>query len=358
MKMFLRAVGAALTLVVIALVWLSWPTYTPPITDANGVALPNSISEEERLTINGLEQWTLTRGADRDAPILLVLHGGPGAGEFAWFRAYDSALEDHFVVVHWDQRGAGKSFDSATPPETMNLEQYILDIDALIDHLRSKFGRERIAVLGHSWGSLLGTIYVSRHPEKVSAYIGTGQISDMRRNEEVSYGFALAEARRLDNNDAIADLEAIGAPPYGVDETIVQRGWLDVFGGGLTHEPRSMASLAWTAMSVPEFNLLDLIALARSALFSMDHLWTEISDVNLDETYLEFDVPVFFILGRYDQQTPSSLAEPYFNRLQAPDKELFYFEHSAHAPPWEEPDRFVDVMAMEIKPRLMPDNQP
>jgi len=355
MNWFIKALGIFVLIIGSIFGWLSWPTHTPAITNLEGSPLPNSIAEEERLDINGLEQWTLTRARDREAPILLILHGGPGAGEFAWFRAYNSALENDFVVVHWDQRGAGKSFDSDTPADTMNLEQYLSDIDVLVDHLRTKFARERIAVLGHSWGSLLGTIYVSRHPDKISAYIGTGQLSDMRANETSSYDFTLAQAQRLNNQDALADMEEIGRPPYGVSETIVQRGWLDEFGGGLTHENRSKFTLVLDALAVPEFNLLDLIALVRSALFSMDHLWAEIGDINLDKTYVNFDVPVFFLLGRHDNQTPTALSERYFEIISAPDKDLFYFEHSAHSPPWEEPALFADIMGSIIKPRLLPD---
>ncbi len=356
MKFAIRLLGIIALGLVLALGWLSWPTSTPAISDARGGAVPNSIAEEEWIEVNGLRQWTLTRGRDKDAPILLVLHGGPGAGEFAFFRAYNSNLEDAFIVVHWDQRGAGKSFDpDATPAETMNVPQFISDIDVVVDHLREKFGRDRITILGHSWGSLLGTMYVAAHPEKISGYIGTGQISDMANNEAYSYAFALSEAERRVNEEAIEELNSIGAPPYGVAETLVQRGWLTEFGGGLTHDGRSQATLAWTALSVPEFNLLDLIALVRSALFSMDHMWDQIGHLNLDQTHLSFDVPVFFILGRYDHQTPSELAELYFDRLTAPDKKLFYFENSAHAPPWEEPERFFDVMANDIKPRLLTD---
>lgn len=355
MKIIVRSLGAIALALGVSLIWLLWPTSTPTIVDANGDPVSDGIAEEEWVDVNGLPQWTLTRGREQGNPVLLVLHGGPGAGEFAWFRAYNSNLEDEFVVVHWDQRGAGKSFDPDTPAETMNLPQIIADIDVVVDHLRTKFGRGRIAILGHSWGSLLGTTYVAAHPDKVSGYIGTGQISDMAANETYSYAFALAEARRLGNDTAIAQLTDIGAPPYGVDETLIQREWLTEFGGGLTRDGRSQLNLAWTALSVPEFNLLDLINLVRSALFSMGHLWDQIGNINLDQTYLSFEVPVFFALGRYDHQTPSELAEAYFNRLSAPDKELFYFENSAHAPPWEEPDRFFDVMVNDIKPRLLPD---
>ncbi|MBO6541996.1 MAG: alpha/beta hydrolase [Alphaproteobacteria bacterium] len=337
--------------------WLSLPTKAPPITGTSGAILANSIAEEERVMINGLSQWTLTRGHNRDAPILLVLHGGPGAGEFAWFRAYNSELERTFVVVHWDQRGAGKSFDPATPANTMTFENIVQDVDAMVDHLRTKFGRERIAILAHSWGTLLGTTYIARHPEKISGYIGAGQIADMRANEAASYDFTLSEAHRLSNKAAIDALTGIGRPPYGVEATLVQRKWLTHFGGGITHDGRSVAQLAWTALSVPEFNLLDLIALARSALFSMDHLWSEIGSLNLDQTYTRFEVPVFFLLGRFDHQTPSSLAAAYFEVLQAPDKALIYFEASAHSPPWEEPARFAEIMTRTVKPRLLPDGE-
>lgn len=356
MKIIVRTLGALVLLLAVLLGWLSLPTSTPPFLNADGAPIAGSIAEEEWIEVNGLSQWTLTRGRNRDNPILLVLHGGPGAGEFAWFRAYNSNLENEFVVVHWDQRGAGKSFDAAaTPPESMNLPQFIADIDVVVDHLREKFGRERIALLGHSWGSLLGTMYSAAYPDKVSAYIGTGQIADMTDNERVSYEFALAEATRLQHDKAMEELAQIGPPPYSVEATLIQRGWLTEFGGGLTHDRRSQASLAWDALSTPEFNLFDLIALVRSALFSLDHLWEGLSSANLDQTLLTFDVPVFFLLGRHDYQTPSVLAEPYFNRLTAPDKQLFYFENSAHSPPWEEPDRFFDVMVTDIKPRLLAD---
>lgn len=355
MKIVLRSLGILILGFILALGWFSWPTSTPAIVDVQGSVVPGSIAEEEWIDVNGLSQWTLTRGHDSDAPILLVLHGGPGVSEFALFRAFNSDLESGFVVVHWDQRGAGKSFDSAMPPETVNVPQFVADMDVVVDHLREKFGRDRIAILGHSWGSILGTLYSAAHPEKVSGYIGTGQISDMTANEERSYAFALKEAKRLNNEEAIADLEGIGAPPYGFYETSIQREWLTAFGGGVTRDGRSTASLIWSALSAPEFNLLDLLSLVRGGLFSLDILWDQISTLNLDQTHLSFDVPVFFILGRYDYQTPSELAEPYFNRLSAPDKELFYFENSAHSPPWEEPEKFFDVMAHGIKPRLLPD---
>ncbi len=352
----LKVISSIVAVVLVASgTWLLWPTHTPAFVDQQGQVLPHSIAEVERVDINGLSQWTLTRARDLSNPVLLVLHGGPGASEFALFRAYNSALEDHFVVVHWEQRGTGKSFDPDTPVHSMNPEQFIADLDQLVDHLRAKFGRERIALLGHSWGSIMGTIYSARYPQKLSGYIGTGQIADMRANEQVSYEFALAQARQRSHEEAIAELEEIGPPPYSAEKTLQQRHWLNEFGGGVMHKDFSMPKLIWTSLSGPEVNLFDLVSYLRGATFTLEHMWDDVLAINLDQTYLTFEVPVFFMLGRHDFQTPAPLAQAYFERLQAPDKALFYFEQSAHSPPWEEPDLFLEVMVETIKPRLLPD---
>ena len=165
-KLVLKFTAVLFTALLVLGIWQSLPTSTPPFLDADGEPLAGSIAEEEWIEVNGLQQWTLILGRDRNDPLLLVLHGGPGAGEFAWFRAFNSRLEDEFVVVHWDQRGAGKSFDpDLTPPESMIFPQFVADVDVVVDHLREKFQRDRVAILGHSWGSLLGTAYVSANPD-------------------------------------------------------------------------------------------------------------------------------------------------------------------------------------------------
>ena len=348
-------VGVMLVVFIGAAVWLTLPTKTPAFVDNQGHLLPQSIATQEWIDINGLPQWTLMRGRDRNKPILLVLHGGPGISEFALFRAYNSNLENHFVVVHWDQRGTGMSFAPDTPVESINPEQYIADLDQLVNYLHAKFDRDRIALLGHSWGSILGIIYASRYPEKLSAYIGTGQVSDMRANEQISYQYTLAQAYERGNKKAITELEEIGPPPYSTDKTSQQRNWLNKFGGGVIHKNYSKSRLIRAALSMPETNIFYLISVLRGAAFTHKHMWDAVLAINLDKTYLRFEVPVFFLLGRHDYQTPAKLAETYFQRLQAPVKDLVYFEKSAHSPPWEEPERFRQVITKTIRPQLLPD---
>jgi proline iminopeptidase len=127
-------------------------------------------AEEGHLEVNGTRQWLLLRGRDARASALLLLHGGPGSSETVLFRRFlGEALEGRLVVAYWDQRGAGRSYDPAIPPDSMTVEQFLADLDAVVDHLRRHLGRDRIALLGHSWGSALGALYAARHPEKLRA---------------------------------------------------------------------------------------------------------------------------------------------------------------------------------------------
>jgi pimeloyl-ACP methyl ester carboxylesterase len=136
---------------------------------------------------------------DKSQPALILLHGGPGASEAALFRHYNAELERHFLVIYWEQRGAGQSYDSDIPPESMTIAQFVRDLDEVVELVRRRFQKRRVILLGHSWGTVLGTIYSYEHPEKVAVYVGVAQISDKRREDAISCQFALASAQRRRN---------------------------------------------------------------------------------------------------------------------------------------------------------------
>jgi pimeloyl-ACP methyl ester carboxylesterase len=169
---------------------------------------------------------------------LILLHGGPGLSETGLFRYYNAPLEKSFRVVYWDQRGAGKSFDSAIPRSSMTVEQFISDLDELVDVVCARVGATKVALFGHSWGSALGVLYAARFPEKVAAYIGSGQIGDAAAGESASYAFALAEAERRGKRRLLEKLRAIGPPPYGAREVVTQRATLARLEGGM--RPRAL----------------------------------------------------------------------------------------------------------------------
>src|SRR5262244_1103078 len=115
-----------------------------------------SIKRSENLTLGGAKMYLLMRGADRSAPVLFWLHGGPGGAVRPLFRYFNSELEKHFVVVYWDQRGAGRSFDPKADPHHLTIAQHVADLDAVVDHLRQSLGRGKVILIGHSWGTALG----------------------------------------------------------------------------------------------------------------------------------------------------------------------------------------------------------
>src|SRR6266536_1987969 len=183
---------------------------TPPISGSNGEVAPGSIAEVAYLHLGGLAQWVMIRGESLDNPLLILLHGGPGWSETHFFRRFNSQLEKAFTVVYWDQRGSGKSFDSKIPKSSMTVEQFIADLDELVDTVCARVGKPKVAIFGHSWGSVLGPLYAARFPEKVAVYVGSGQIGDWAASELASYEWALGEAQRLDNRKALKELCAIG----------------------------------------------------------------------------------------------------------------------------------------------------
>jgi pimeloyl-ACP methyl ester carboxylesterase len=335
---------------VFLLLFLAACVHTEPFRDAKGRIIPGSIAVMETVPIGGILQSVWLRGTARSNPPLILLHGGPGASEPALFRHFNSELEQHFLVVYWEQRGTGRSYYADIPPQSMTIDQFVRDLDELVDWVRQRFGKDKVFLLGHSWGTVPGTIYAYRHPEKVAAYVGVAQIADVPEARRLSWEFAISEAKKRGNTGAISDLEAIGPPPYSsVDELLATGKWIERF-GGVFHVGLSTGKLIWAALGTDEANLVDLVKFGQGNRFSLVHLEDEISRLSLRANYRSFRVPVFFLLGRYDMNTPAVLAEQYFDTIEAPCKHLIWFEKSAHNPPYEQPDEFNKVITENVLP--------
>lgn len=334
----------------VAVLSLSGCIHTASFLDNQGRIVPGSIAARETVSIGDIPQQVWFRGIETHNPALLILHGGPGISEAALFRSFNSKLEQHFLVVNWDQRGTGRSFHTDIPPESMTIVQLLQDLDEVVELIRERFHKKNVVLLGDSWGTALGTLYALQHPEKVAAYVGIGQVADMPRGELVSYDYALMQARMKANARAIKELRAIGPPPHDVDEMLISRRWVEQFGGAF-HHTLSTGKLVWAALNTDEANLFDLILFGRGNRFSLEYLWPEFSQLDLT-TNTQFRMPVFFFLGRHDWQVPAILAASYFETIEAPYKRVIWFEHSAHHPPFEETENFNRIMIEEVLPMV------
>ena len=223
---------------------------TPAFRGQDGEVVPGSIAEVTYRRLGGLGQWVMIRGTSVANPPLILLHGGPGWGETALFRHFNAPLETCFTAVYWDQRGAGKSYYPTICPSSMTVEQFIGDLNELIDAVCERLGKRIVAIFGHSWGSVLGVLYAARFPQKVAAYVGSGQIGDWPAAERASYEFVLAEAQRL------GKLRAIGSPPYGADAVFTERTWSLRLSGGM--RPRALWKVGRAVLGGQESWVIEL----------------------------------------------------------------------------------------------------
>jgi pimeloyl-ACP methyl ester carboxylesterase len=297
-----------------------------------GLPGPRSVASLEKIRLGGVEQWVLIRGRDRDKPVLLFLHGGPGMPAMFLAHAFQRELERDFVVVHWDRRGAGKSFDAASDRTGLSVSRTLEDTYELTRLLRTRFGRDRIYLAGHSWGSYLGLLAVRGHPEYYLAFVGIGQMAgDRRQVDALRREFLFRAAAETGDPKLRARL---AAPPVEVTEDDLFR-----YGGEL-YASRSFLPILMTGLRAPEYTLRDVANVKKGSDLVGREMMYDIEPRPLEGEISSLDAPVFFLLGRHDFNTPSQLAAECLDRLSAPLKGVVWFEKSAHFPFFEEPERF------------------
>jgi pimeloyl-ACP methyl ester carboxylesterase len=306
----------------------------------------DGIAELFTIELGSYEQWVMIRGENRNNPILLFLHGGPGTANIGVAADTQRSLEQSFVVVNWDQLGAGLSYDKRIPQKALTISKMIDYTHELIQYLLRRFGHKKIYLVGHSWGSLLGILVAQKHPEIIEKYIGVSQIVDGKLNERYAYEYCLKCAVETKNKKAIAQLNQIGKPPYSdwMRGLQVRSNWSNKFGAAVKNGSLAKIYMQKILIST-EYRFSDMFKFMSGFTLSLKNIWPEIMEVSLYEKVDNLKVPAYFFLGRNDQQAPSTLAEMYIKDLKADPKEIVWFEKSAHLCNIEEEEKF----ALEMK---------
>jgi pimeloyl-ACP methyl ester carboxylesterase len=334
--------------------WIKSPGKAIPITGLNGEVVPGSISTIEKVMLGGQGQYLIIRGKDSTKPVMLFLHGGPGSPEFAFMNKTNRSIEKDFVMVYWEQRGAGKSYSKDIPPESMNLKQFISDTRELSQLLAKRFKKDKIYLMGHSWGSFLGILTANLYPDLFYAYCGVGQVANQYKGEQISFEWVKEQANKLQDEDAIKALSEMTFPDSLADSKawmdflMVERNYVMKFGGGVTHEMTSMLPVLKMVLETKEYTIKDKVNFMSGSLFSLKTLWPDVVNKNLANEIDSMQVPVYIFQGVYDYQTPYSVAKEFFDQLKAPKKEFFTFENSAHSPVMEEVDKFNTILREKV----------
>lgn len=278
----------------------------------------NKLHELIKLNLGNQNQYVSIHTENTDKPILLFLHGGPGSAQIGFIRYYNKPLESEFIVVNWDQKGSGKSYSSGIEAATMTIDQFVLDTIELTEYLIKRFDKQKIYLCGHSWGTILGIKTITKRPELFEAYIGIGQVVNMIEGEKISRQYSFQSALENNNKKALKELDSIGLPPYkDIKSLFTSRKWLEFYGGA-TYQSGPIR-LILKGISLKEYNIWDWVyKFIKGSMFSIKLLIAEMYKVNLDKTNLEFNVPIYFFLGKKDYQVPSELAIKYFDQIKAP----------------------------------------
>jgi pimeloyl-ACP methyl ester carboxylesterase len=311
---------------------------------------PNSIAAIEKISLGGIEQTLLLRGHDRTNPVLLFVHGGPGLAHMPVAPVYSNDLEKHFVVAHLDQRGSGSSC-AGVEHSDLTIDRLVDDTIEVSELLAARFGGNgRIFLLGHSWGTVLGTLAAQRRPELFHAYIGVSQVVHGAKGEKLSYEFVEREAKR--RNDQVALEELAGRhPPYTeLNNLSIQRKWLLSFGGSI-HNSEAAKKALGPFLFGPEWTLGDRLDFYRCFVDSANQLWPVVMDtIDFPSSVPRLEMPVYFFAGRHDWQTPQSLVEQWAKTLEAPKVELIWFQDAGHVVPVESPEAFQQQLIERVRP--------
>lgn len=309
----------------------------------------DGIDEGRYVDIGGIQQWITIRGNDRDNPVLLFLHGGPGDATNPWGYAAFRTWLGYFTVVQWDQRGSARTLakNADSLGTTISVDRMTKDGIELADYLRKSLGKSKIVLVGHSWGSTLGIFMAKARPDLFFAFVGTGQVADPSKTYSVAHRDLLRKAQTLREQRAIAELREVGRPPYSDGRGYaVQRKWANLFEGA----DAFIASMFGFALMAPGSTVRDVNDWIDGQGVSADRLVPETKALTATNLGGEFALPVFVIQGAEDFTTPTSLAEEFVSSIRAPSKAFVAIEGGGHFAVFMKSEAFLRELVSRVLP--------
>lgn len=325
------------------------------IADLNRITSQRGIDETRVVELGGVPHVLSIRGHQRENPVLLMVHGGPGTplAPTAWM--WQRPIEEYFTVVQYDQRAAGRTH-ALTAPEvirpTMHPEQYVADAVELAAWLTTEFEVDTVAVCGHSWGTAVATLAVLARPDLFSVYVGVGQLVSTAAGEPASWRWVRDEAGRRGLADAVAELDALqpypGKPSTLLEKIVVERGWVQRLGWFAAGRDGCAFFMDGDVLS-PDYTDADREALYAGNALTAEVLIPQVADLDLGFV-TSFPIPMVQVLGRHDAMTPPGPVEEWAARLVAPSLVVEWFENSAHLAMYEEPGHFLLTLLTHVLP--------
>jgi pimeloyl-ACP methyl ester carboxylesterase len=330
------------------------------IGDLGRIVAPTGVQDAYAVEIGGIRQWVNVRGQDRDNPMVLFVHGGPASPVIPTLWQFQRPLEEYFTVANYDQRGAGKTL-ALNPQEavadTLHVQRYVDDAIALAEHLRTRYHKRKLVLMGHSWGTVVAMHAALQRPDLFYAYVGIGQVINVRTNEQVSFDYGLRTARARGNTDAVHEMESIapypGDTPITRERIVIARKWPQFYGGLTAYRDESKYFFQGPRLS-PDYDDAARCAINAGSVLTLGRLLDEFLRVDFTGVK-EFPIPVVMFMGRHDYTTPSEPTAAWLAKVRAPYKQGVWFERSAHMIPWEEPGKTLVSLLEHVRPLAVDD---
>ncbi|MDI9412830.1 MAG: alpha/beta hydrolase [Bacillota bacterium] len=303
--------------------------------------------KEEYVRINGIEQYILHGEEKNDLPVLLFLHGGPGSAQSPLAYLLEETWGKIFSVVHWDQRGAGKTL-TRNPDNYPTIDSMLDDLYQVIQYLKKYYNQEKIILLGHSWGSVLGTTFIRKYPDDIAYYIGVGQVISMRENEQVGYEKLRELAAKAQDKSTLKKLERIGQYPgekLAMDPIFMKKcSKIRKLQGKYNLALKINLSFFIMILRSPIARFSDLKSYKHAFKANKNILENFLGGFDLNQEAANYKIPVYFILGDNDWQTPYTLAKDYFSKIDAPNKQVFLIPNAGHLTMIDQPELFTEAL--------------
>lgn len=299
------------------------------------------------MELGGTPQQIMISG-DETKPVLLFCHGGPGTPTMSFLRKWNQPLMDMFLLITWDQRGCGRSNTKDLDPDTINIDTIRSDTHQLTAYIKQRFNREKIFIMGHSFGATLALSVIKEKPEDYYAYFAVSQFVNTAKNEKACYDFLVGEATKAGDKKVLRKLMDVGAPVDGyykrpIKDLMAVKQLVSKYKGDARNGNATLSILGMILLS-KEYGFLRAGQSIGGIQLSLEKVGLSLRGIAYDETHTKLDIPVYFFSGDYDQLTPQQVLREYFTTIEAPHKELICFKESAHSPLWEEGDKFHDTI--------------
>lgn len=270
--------------------------------------------------IGGIRQWVTISGDKADAPVLLFLHGGPGNPPVGESLATLNVLRKKFLLVVWHQRESGRTFAENKSPQPLSPDLLTQDAEKLILWLKNRFDRNKVMLMGHSWGGYLAIRLAATRPDLVAACIAISPMIHQDESERQALD-SLKHWAAKSNSQALSELNQIRLPIQDSRSLFLQRKWMAVH--SKTKQTEEKFVVEWSERWLKVF-------MTASA-------------TDFRKAYPVIPCPVAFLIGKRDLQTHFSVAESYYQMVQSPDKKWFWFNRSGHGPHRSEPEQFLKI---------------